>query len=378
MRIQGGVSALPRPFSNEDGGQRRRKSLTGTWTRVRLRASTEELAERERLDNLDQDKQYRLVRQAAEAHRRVRMYARQSIKPGMTMTEVADLIENGVRTVVEAQGLERGIAFPTGLSLNECAAHYTPNPGDKRGEKPCVYVYEQSARLTISFPFFCLFFFCVVLLDTDVLKVDIGVHVKGRICDSAFTLTFDGGRQWEPLLEAVRAATETGIKEAGIDARLGEIGAAIQETMESHECQVDGRTLPSTSVWRALPSAHLPTLPTVKAIRNLCGHSIEQYRIHGSHSVPIVAELDNVIKMIEGHYYAIETFGSTGLGYTVERGACSHYYKSRNSSSVPASSVTLFSARKLLQTIDESFGTLPFCRRYLERAGEKNYLLGVC
>lgn len=226
--------------------------------------------------------------------------------------------------------------------------------------------------------FFFFFFSCVVLLDTDVLKVDIGVHVKGRICDSAFTLTFDGGRQWEPLLEAVRAATETGIKEAGIDARLGEIGAAIQETMESHECQVDGRTLPSTSTWRALPSAHLPTLPTVKAIRNLCGHSIEQYRIHGSHSVPIVAEPDNVIKMIEGHYYAIETFGSTGLGYTVERGACSHYYKSRNSSSVPASSVTLFSARKLLQTIDQSFGTLPFCRRYLERAGEKNYLLGVC
>lgn len=156
MRIQGGVSALPRPFSNEDCGQRRRKSLIGTWTRIRLRASTEELAERERLDNLDQDKQYRLVRQAAEAHRRVRMYARQSIKPGMTMTEVADLIENGVRTVVEAQGLERGIAFPTGLSLNECAAHYTPNPGDKRGEKPCVYVYEQSARLTFFFFFFFL------------------------------------------------------------------------------------------------------------------------------------------------------------------------------------------------------------------------------
>lgn len=33
---------------------------------------------------------------------------------------------------------------------------------------------------------------------------------------------------------AVKDATNTGIREAGIDARLGEIGARIQETMESY------------------------------------------------------------------------------------------------------------------------------------------------
>lgn len=49
-----------------------------------------------------------------------------------------------------------------------------------------------------------------VLQQGDVLKVDIGVHVKGRILDSAFTLN------WEPtydkLIEAVRAATNTGVR----------------------------------------------------------------------------------------------------------------------------------------------------------------------
>jgi methionyl aminopeptidase len=49
-----------------------------------------------------------------------------------------------------------------------------------------------------------------VLSKGDVLKVDFGVHVKGRILDSAFTLT------WEPtydnLIEAVKASTETGIR----------------------------------------------------------------------------------------------------------------------------------------------------------------------
>ena len=49
-----------------------------------------------------------------------------------------------------------------------------------------------------------------VLQKGDVLKVDFGVHVKGKIVDSAFTMT------WEPtydkLLEAVKDATNTGVR----------------------------------------------------------------------------------------------------------------------------------------------------------------------
>lgn len=44
----------------------------------------------------------------------------------------------------------------------------------------------------------------------DVLKVDIGVHVKGKILDSAFTLAFD--HRYDKLLEAVKAATDTGVR----------------------------------------------------------------------------------------------------------------------------------------------------------------------
>lgn len=94
------------------------------------------------------------------------------------------------------------------------------------------------------------------------MKVDFGVHVKGRIVDSAFTLTFDP--TYEKLLEAVKASTDTGIRvrilrthiivfltstatphqEAGIDVRLGELAGYIQETMESYEVEVDGKVLP--------------------------------------------------------------------------------------------------------------------------------------
>ena len=178
-----------------------------------FRTTSEEMREKERLAMGDPEQTYASIRRAAEVHRQVRAYARRTIKPGMRMLEIADLIEDGTRALVEEDGLGSGIGFPTGLSLNNCAAHYTPNAGDT-----------------------------VVLQHGDVLKVDFGVHVKGRIVDSAFTMTFEP--TYDNLLTAVKEATNTGIREAGIDARLGDIGAAIQETMESYEVEVNGKTLP--------------------------------------------------------------------------------------------------------------------------------------
>jgi methionyl aminopeptidase len=43
----------------------------------------------------------------------------------------------------------------------------------------------------------------------------------------------------------------------------------------------------------------------------------------------------------------------------------------------PKYNLHLQSARALLKSVQKNFGTLPFCRRYLDRAGEKNYLLAL-
>lgn len=272
-------------------------------------------------------------RQAAEVHREVRKYAQQNIKPGMSLTEIAEMIENGTRALTGHQGLEEGdnilggVAFPTGLSINHCAAHYTPNAGNK-----------------------------MTLKEEDVMKVDFGVHLNGRIVDSAFTVAFDP--KYDTLLAAVKDATNTGINLAGIDARLGEIGEGIQEAMESYEVELDGKTHP------------------VKAIRNLNGHTISQYSIHGGNagkSVPIVKSATTE-KMEEGEVYAIETFGSTGKGYVHDDMECSHYAKVADA---PKVALRVQSAKSLLRTIDKNFGTLPFCRRYLDRLGHDKYLLGL-
>jgi methionyl aminopeptidase len=166
------------------------------------------------------------------------------------------MIEDSNRTLMREDGLKRGLAFPTGCSINHVAAHYTPNYGDN-----------------------------TVLQQGDVVKIDFGTHVDGHIIDCAFTLAFEP--QFDPLLEAVKAATNQGIKvsvsvglsvcicvfvfvseclyeyvfcscddvvvrfllrcvvriqEAGIDVRLSDIGAAIQEVMESHEVEIAGKT----------------------------------------------------------------------------------------------------------------------------------------
>ncbi|KAF3859347.1 hypothetical protein F7725_021746 [Dissostichus mawsoni] len=211
-------------------------------------------------------------RQAAEAHRQVRQHR----------------LEDCSRKTIKEDRLNAGLAFPTGCSLNHCAAHYTPNAG-----------------------------------DTTVLQYD----------------------DYDKLLEAVKDATNTGIKNAGIDVRLCDVGEAIQEVMESYEVELDGKTY------------------QVKPIRNLNGHSIGQYRIHAGKTVPI-----------EGEVYAIETFGSTGKGMVHDDMECSHYMKNFDVGHVP---IRLPRAKHLLNVINENFGTLAFCRRWLDRHGESKYLMAL-
>ena len=48
----------------------------------------------------------------------VRKYIKSILKPGMLMTDLCETLENTVRKLIAENGLEAGIAFPTGCSLN--------------------------------------------------------------------------------------------------------------------------------------------------------------------------------------------------------------------------------------------------------------------
>lgn len=62
----------------------------------------------------------------------------------------SERLEECSRKLIKENGLNAGLAFPTGCSLNHCAAHYTPNAGD-----PTVLQYD------------------------DVCKIDFGTHING-------------------------------------------------------------------------------------------------------------------------------------------------------------------------------------------------------
>jgi methionyl aminopeptidase len=284
------------------------------------RETAEELRERERIHNID----YNEIRRAAEVHRQVRRYAQSIAKPGILMTDLCEKLEGMNRKLVQENGLAAGIAFPTGCSLDWVAAHWTPNAGDK-----------------------------TVLSYDNVCKIDFGTHVGGRIIDCAWTVHFNP--MFDRLAEAVKDATNTGIAAAGIDARLCDIGAAVQEVMESYEVEINGKNY------------------QVKSVRNLNGHSIGPYRIHAGKSVPIVKGGEGT-RMEEGELYAIETFGSTGKGYVREDLECSHYMKNFDVGYIP---LRLPKAKALLNTINKNFDTLAFCRRWLDRLGEDKYLLAL-
>ncbi|KAJ5601560.1 methionine aminopeptidase 2 [Penicillium lagena] len=271
-------------------------------------------------------------RKAAEVHRQVRRWTQESVRPGQALTDIAVEIEDGVRALLDNAGLEpgsclaSGMGFPTGLALNNCVAHYTPNPGQKE-------IYLQAS---------------------DVMKVDFGVHINGWIVDSAFTMSFDP--TYDNLLAAVKDATNTGIKNAGVDVRISDVSAAIQEAMESYEVEIAGKTYP------------------VKPVRDLSGHNIKQYQIHGGKSIPFVKTSDQT-KMEEGEIFAVETFGSTGRGRLRDGPGVYGYGRDINAPKHVMS--PLASARSLYKTINENFGTIVFCRRYLERLGVQRYLAGM-
>lgn len=56
------------------------------------------------------------------------------------------------------------------------------------------------------------------------------------------------------MIESSREGTYTGLREAGVDARIAEIGASIEETISSYECEIGKKTF------------------KIKPVSNLTGH----------------------------------------------------------------------------------------------------------
>ena len=152
----------------------------------------------------------------------VRSEARDRIKVGVSLLEIADFVEN---RAVEL-GAD-GSAFPCNISRNDEAAHATPLAGDE------------------------------TVFGEDLIKLDLGVHVDGYIADSAITIDLSGnyGDLVKASEEGLKAAIDT--VKSGVD--TAEIGAAIEDAIVARG---------------------------YKPVGNLTGHGLAQYIPHAHPSIP--------------------------------------------------------------------------------------------
>ena len=181
------------------------------------------------------------------------LFAKPLIKENASVLDVTEKVEGKIKK------LGAGIAFPLNVSINENAAHYTPDIGD-----------------SIQFK------------SGDLVKVDIGVHVDGYIWDRAFTVCI--GKRTHPLIEAAEAGLREAMKLIRPGVRIFEVSEVVESTLES-----------------------LGFNP----VRNLCGHGLGRYKQHDRFSIP--NGLNNIKTELEaGQALAMEVFATDGSGWVKE------------------------------------------------------------
>lgn len=226
----------------------------------------------------------------------VKDYARKLIKPGMPLLEIAQKIEK------EIKKLGGELAFPINLSIDDIAAHYNPSLED-----------ETKA--------------------SGLLKIDIGVHIKGFIADTAFSLDLTKDNEHKELIEASEQALNEALKllEKNSNQTLNNIGAAIQKAIEK--------------------KGFSPVI-------NLSGHSLDQHNLHAGITIPNYA--NNNINKLKPGAYAIEPFATTGQGKIYE-GQSSNIF-----SVIEPKNPRSPAARKVLGHIWKKYRLLPFSLREIQ------------
>jgi len=253
----------------------------------------------------------------ANIHKETGTYIRSIIKPNISLKEIAILTENKIKELTKYDNnepIDRGIGFPIGVSVNNCAAHYTPN-------------FREND---------------IILKEDDIIKIDYGVHFNGTIIDSAFTLHFNP--KYDEFINISKKITNYGVSLCGPDVVLGDIGRDIEEYIKSKEIEIDNK------------------IYELKIMSDLTGHMIANYKIHAGKAVPNIA-INYPVRMKEFEFYAIEPFITTGKGVSFTKPLNSHFMmndiKPKIISNLEEDEKTLFNL------INSNYYTLPFCQRWL-------------
>ena len=201
-----------------------------------------------------ESEQYEKCREAGEILAQVRDEAAERVEVGASHLDVAEWAEEKIREL----GGEP--AFPVNISIDEEAAHATPERDD------------QST------------------FGEEMVNLDIGVHVDGWLAHTAVTVDLSGQ---DELADASAEALDAALDVAGPGVDVGQIGAAVEDVIEGYGFN-----------------------PVV----NLTGHGLGHWEQHTAPNIPN-REVAQGATLSPGDVVAIEPFATDGRGKVQEGGS---------------------------------------------------------
>jgi len=243
-----------------------------------------------------------------------------------------DLIDSAERFIRRHGGTP---AFPVTISVNDIAAHYTTNsmlskPEGFEGEM----IFEKG----------------------DLVKLDVGVHIKGALADNALTVEVGGGGKHTDQIRAAREARDASIEAMVPGGTWAQVGAAAEQ---------------------------VHTDAGFQPITNLCGHQLERWNLHAGVSVPSF-DCGESNQSFKGGpevdaFYAIEPFNTTGKRGKIEDippATSSNIHRVTGNITVRRA-VAKKKLKPLGATmaryIEERYSTLPFAERWAYSLLEKPF-----
>ncbi len=221
------------------------------------------------------------------------------VEPGNLFLDIANKCEAEIIN----NGCE--LAFPINLSLNEIAAHFSPQIDDE-----------------------------TIVPEKGLLKIDIGAHFNGYIADSAFTINLNGDPALQNYIDAAKEALAAAIELFKPGTKLFEMGEVIAN-------RIFARGL--------------------KPIVNLGGHELKQYNLHAGPFIPNYKETRHNQVLKPGDAYACEPFATSGVG-RVTNGNRSYIYRfvKKVKKNMP------YEEMGYMNKIEKHCKHLPFSPRFIE------------
>ena len=165
-------------------------------------------------------------------------------------------------------------AFPVTISVNDMAAHFTSHTEEIPPEG-----FEGD----------------MIFQKGDLVKLDVGGHIKGALGDNALTVEVGNGGSHTEQIKAAKEARNAAIEKLHPGTPWHEVGEAAQQVSSD---------------------------AGFEPIRNLCGHQMERWNLHTGLSVPMYAcgpKNPGFKGEVEvGGMYAIEPFNTTGKTGMIE------------------------------------------------------------